>query len=441
MQEKQQEKIPKEVLIQSILIGILFGGDQIFGFFEQNFFNTYLEHVLWLEPFEFLFLKIEPISLMVSLSAAVGLVANLTWGIISDNTRSRFGRRKPYLLFGGIIAGVSMIAFAFTQDYLSALVIDVLIIGIASNAYYVTERSLIPDSVDIEHRGRANGIVNIIGYIGLLIAVAGFLIANELFSVPNPVEDGTIITPEGHFFVLLIGGGAFILCGIIGFLTIKEVSPFELPPRRSFLSELKQIFNYSEFRKNNEFFKLTLAYTIFRCGIGVIMPFLFVYIFSLGLSTLELVGSIGIGFPVLFIVIFILGRLADRYGRKKFVPASIVITSIGLVGVLFVKQGTEVNLLIFGLTLPFILVALLGLVTPLNAWAQDLMPEEERGKFYGLLNIIFTISQIIGAFTAGFVTTNETLGTAWIFPLGAVFFLISIPFFMMVKETLLQVEE
>ena len=40
MEEKQQEKIPKEVLIQSILIGILFGGDQIFGFFEQNFFNT-----------------------------------------------------------------------------------------------------------------------------------------------------------------------------------------------------------------------------------------------------------------------------------------------------------------------------------------------------------------------------------------------------------------
>ena len=43
-------KLPKFIFTQSIVIGILFTADQIFGFFEQNFFNTYLDHVLGLSP-------------------------------------------------------------------------------------------------------------------------------------------------------------------------------------------------------------------------------------------------------------------------------------------------------------------------------------------------------------------------------------------------------
>ncbi|GAJ08360.1 unnamed protein product, partial [marine sediment metagenome] len=169
MKEKAFSKFLRN---QVLIIGALFAGDQIFGFFEQNYLNTYLDQVLGLTP---LF-----ISLMVSLSAVMGLIMNITWGIISDNTRSKYGRRRPFLLFG-IVAGISMIIFAFSIDiaggnimtaYIICIVLDVVIIGISSNAYYVCERSLIPDTVDLEKRGRANGIINNIGYIGLLIAIA-----------------------------------------------------------------------------------------------------------------------------------------------------------------------------------------------------------------------------------------------------------------------------
>ncbi len=420
--------LSKFLITQAIFIGILFGGDNIFGFFEQNFFNTYLSHILGLEELY--------ISIMVSLSAVVGLVMNLTFGILSDNTRSSLGRRKPFFFIGGIIAGLAMILYAFSPNYITAIILDVLIIGIASNAYYVTERALIPDSFDAEYRGRANSILNIIGYLGLLTAIAGFLIANEFFSVPNPSGDGTIIIQEGYLFVLTIGGGAFIICAIIGLLFIKEVPPEELPPKKAFLEEFRGIFNINELRKNNEFFKLTLAYTIFRCGIGAIMPFLFIFIFSLGIPTVNLIFSILIGFPILFYVISVLGRLSDQHGRKKYVPISILIVSIGIFFTVLVKIGTHVNLFLFYIVFTFILIGLLGLVTPLNAWAQDLLPEDKRGKFYGILNIIFTIPQIIGSMAAGIVASIAILGIPWIFPLGSMFFLLSILFFMRVKETL-----
>ncbi|MFX1255356.1 MAG: MFS transporter [Promethearchaeota archaeon] len=428
VEEQEKRRLPKGVILQSILIGILFGGDNIFGFFEQNFFNTYLPHVLGLwDPFY--------VTIMVSLSAAMGLVANLSWGIISDNTRSRFGRRRPYIFVGGIIAGVAMVTFAFADNYLIALVLDVVIIGIASNAYYVTERALIPDKIDLEYRGRANGIVNIIGYIGLLIAIAGFLIVNELFSQEVFIlgEMKSIITHEGYIVVLLLGGGAFLFCAFTALIAIKDVPPSELPPKQGFFEEFKKIFDIQEFRKNREFFKLTLAYTIFRCGIGSIMPFLFWYILGLNLSTLELVFSVLFGFPILFIIIYVLGRLADKYGRKKHISISIIIIAVGLIMVLFVNQGSSVNMVLFFLTFPFILIALLGLITPINAWTQDMLPEDKRGKFYGILNIIFTIPQIIGSMAAGIVITIG--GILWIFPLGAVFFLSSILFFRRVEET------
>ncbi|MHA1107449.1 MAG: hypothetical protein ACTSPN_17300 [Promethearchaeota archaeon] len=55
------------LLRQVILIGILYMGDYLFFFFESNYFNTYLDHVLYLPE---LF-----ISVMVSLSATVGLIS------------------------------------------------------------------------------------------------------------------------------------------------------------------------------------------------------------------------------------------------------------------------------------------------------------------------------------------------------------------------------
>ena len=425
MEDKDIKKaIPKVVLIQAILIGILWACDIIFGFFEQNFFNTYIVHILELPEIY--------VSILVSLSAAMGLIMNLVWGIFSDNTRSKYGRRRPYLLFGGVIAGIAGISYAFAPNYLWCIFIDVIIIGIASNAYYVSERVLIPDNVDPEYRGRANGLKNAIGFIGLLVAIAAFLISYELFAVQK--GEGTIISKEGYLFVLSISGGALIFGALLGFIFIKEKPPSELPPKKGFIVELKEIFDLEEFRKQNEFYRITLAFTIFRSGIAAIMPFLFIFIFSLNLTTFELLTVIMISFPVLILVTMLLGKLADKYGRKKYIPISIIIICIGFFLTIFVKVGNEINLLLIYFIFPIILVGLLGLLTPLDAWAQDLLPKEKRGKFLGILNIINTVSQIIGALTAGIIAT--IYGLQWIFIVAIMFFIISIPFFLRVKETL-----
>ena len=415
---------------QVLLIGLLYMGDYLFFFFEQNYFNTYLDHVLYLPE---LF-----ISIMVSLSATVGLISMPLWGIASDNTRTKYGRRRPFLLFG-IIAGFGMVLFSFAYllfgrteiAFIWCLIIDVLLIGIASNAFLVAERSLIPDTIELEKRGRANGIINSISYIGLLIGVAFLLLGNELFGIPDPRPGatGTIITQDGHMILLSTGGLLFAIVGIIGFFFIKEKPVSELPEKKKFFTELKQTFNLTELKSHKEFFKILLARVVFQSGISSIMPFLFIFIFDQGLGTLQLLIGIAIAFPWIFIATIYLGRLSDKFGRKRFVPISMIIVSMGYLLMPFASG----NYILFIIGLPFVLIGVLSLITPLNAWSQDLLPEDKRGKFTGILNIVNTVSQIIGSFAGGIVAT--LFGISWIFVLGPVFFLASIPLFLKVKET------
>ena len=73
---------------------------------------------------------------------------------------------------------------------------------------------------------------------------------------------------------------------------------------------------------------------------------------------------------------------------------------------------------------------------------QDLLPEHERGKFLGLLNIIRTVSQILGSTIGGLVATFMIIAgfipESFVFVFAVIFFIASIPIFLRVKETLIR---
>jgi len=410
------------------VIGFLYTGALIFSYFESNFLNTYLDHVLELSPLH--------IAVMVSLSAFIGLTFLPLWGIISDNTRTKYGRRRPFLPLG-IIAGAAMIIYAFSEAYVWCVILDAVIIGIFSNALYAGQRTLVPDLVDIEYRGRVNGIVNILGSLGIVIGIAMTLIANEYFTTPRGT--GNIITQEGHIFLLSFAGGIFIIAAIVGFLCIRE-KPEEFPPKKPLLIALKEMFNPSELKKHREFFKLILAITVYKSGLGIIMPYLFNFIFSLGLETIELVLVLGTAAPLLFISIFILGKLTDSYGRKKFLIPITLLSSLGFITLPFLAESRAINLYLLIPVITLILVGALGILIPLDTWSQDLLPDDKRAQFFGILNIVNTLSQIVGAILGGIIATaliGKVLNPlGWLFAFVPIFLISALPLFIRVKETL-----
>jgi maltose/moltooligosaccharide transporter len=421
--EKNSKLRKQSFLFLVSLIGIISAGAAIFGFYEASFFNTYLEHILDLDYIY--------ISIMVSVSATFGLVFILVFGILSDNTRSKYGRRRPFLLFG-IIAGLSMFLFAFSPNFIWCFILDSIIIGIASNAFYTAQRVLIPDLIEIERRGRANGIVQIFTLIGTVLPVGLTLLINEFYTIQT--GNGSIISQNGYIISLAFGGFFLIIVSILGFLLIKEKPISELPPKKRFFEDLKESFQYEELRANKDLFLIIIALTIFNIGIRMILPFAFNYFFSLGLPTLGLILGMSIILPVSLILMLFLGKIADKYGRKRFLTPIILVSSIGFVIIPFFFPNTVINSIIYIIAVILILIALIGILIPLNAWQHDLLPESKRGQFIGILNIINTVSQIPGAIFGGLIA--DAFGIKWIFIFVPIFLIGAIPFFMMVKETL-----
>ena len=144
--------------------------------------------------------------------------------------------------------------------------------------------------------------------------------------------------------------------------------------------------------------------------------------------------GLGIIIPVIILITLAMGKLADKFGRKICVPPILIISSIGYFMIPFLRPTSILTmaLLIIALILVFLSVA--SIQVPLATWQQDLLPEGKRGQFLGILNIIFTTSQIPGAIIGGLVA--DSMGLAWIFAFAPIFLLASIPLFLRVKETL-----
>ncbi|UYP46936.1 hypothetical protein NEF87_003221 [Candidatus Lokiarchaeum ossiferum] len=437
IKEPKQRKFSRFLLLQALVIGFIKMGESVFFFFEQNYLNLYLVQVLNKEAIF--------VSIMVSVSAVMGLILQFVFGIISDNTRTKYGRRRPFFIFGGILAGISMITYAFSGSYILCLILDGIIIAIGTNSYLAAERSLIPDVFEPEYRGRANGIIYILGNIGLVIALGLFLVSEDLFGYDIEVGSQTVtyISQAGFIALLSIGGGFIILGGIVGFLFVKEANVSSFPPKKKISEELKETFRISELKKHKEFGKIIIAIVVFRTGISVIMPFLFNYILGLPMDVVQLLIAIMVlSFPLVFVFTYLMGKYSDKFGRKRMIPFAILFVAIGTAVTPLIGLGDNFKYWLVLLCFPFVMISILGFDGSMDTWSQDLLPENKRGQFNGILNITFTVSQIIGAFISGLVVDTQD-PTTWglIFPIGAIFFVLSIPLFMKVKDTLKNEDE
>ncbi len=406
-------------LWQVIVIGVVSLGATVFGFFQLSFFNTYIEHVLELSPLH--------IALMVSLASITAVIFFLIVGVFSDNTRSKYGRRRPYLLLG-IIAGISIIIFGYIDDYLTGLLLRILIVELGINAYYAVQRSLIADLVPLEHRGKANGIASIIATMGMMLAVGATVIANEVY-----VANGKL-NQEGHIFLFTIGGLTIIFCALFGFFFLREPPVSELPPKKRFLEDLKDTFQIQELKKHKEYFKIIVASSVFIIGLLLVAPYLFIYIFGLEMKNIEMALMVIIIAPMIAVSMFFIGKLADKYGRKKMIVPIMLISSIGFIMVPFIPTGEDINLPLLIIAVTLALIGFNGVMVPVAAWQQDLLPEEKRGQFIAILNLVNALTAIPGAIIGALIYTY--LGIQWIFAFVPIFFIASIPFFMKVEETL-----
>lgn len=119
--------------------------------------------------------KVATLGLVSGVSAGVAAISNPLGGALSDRTRSRFGRRAPWLLAGS--AGV-LVALVILGSASSVLMIAIgwSLVQAAANLYQAALTAVVPDRVPAGRRGTASAVVGVAMSVG---AVAGVGLAGR----------------------------------------------------------------------------------------------------------------------------------------------------------------------------------------------------------------------------------------------------------------------
>lgn len=122
--------------------------------------------------------KAASLSLVTSIGVFVTMLSQPIVGLLSDRTRSRWGRRAPWIVGGALVSGASLVALSYSPT-VGALVALWALAGIATNAASGPLAATVPDRVPVDKIGLVSAI-NGLGFI--LGLVLGMLVAGALFN-------------------------------------------------------------------------------------------------------------------------------------------------------------------------------------------------------------------------------------------------------------------
>ena len=108
------------------------------------------------------------VGIMMAIDNIAALILLPIFGSISDKTKSPIGKRMPYILVGTFVCAVAFpfIPVMFYANNLTGVIALMAIVVIFAMMYRNPAVALMPDITPKPLRSKANGIINIMGYIG-----------------------------------------------------------------------------------------------------------------------------------------------------------------------------------------------------------------------------------------------------------------------------------
>lgn len=359
---------------------------------ENQFFNTFVYDKITPEPMA--------VSLMVAITAVVSTVTAITMGTLSDRTRSRWGKRRPYIIFGFMFWGFFTAAFPFAAFFepvalgvFMAILFDSIMSFLGATASDAALNAYATDITTVENRGRVIGSMSIMTWVSYLIVYGG---------------SGFIIQSLGYQVFFYIIGGLVTLVGLLVAPRLKE-APATEPPRGKYWEQIINTFSTKELLAQRDLFLLLISISLFMVAFNVFFPFLLIYMkhflkFSTGSSSLVLAVTILFGGIVMA---FPIGVLVDRWGRRPVALFAVIMECIGLLVFSFTRS---VAFVILGSLLW--LIPYTAWIISMQTWTKDLFPEDKRGQFAGyyiLFNVALTM--IPGPLLGGWLANNFGIPT------------------------------
>ena len=288
-------------------------------------------------------------------------------GNIIDKTKTRWGRFKPWVLGGAVVAAVTL-AMLFTDFggltvsnptlYLIIFAIVYFIMDIFYSAKDVAIWSMIPALSFDSHEREVTATIARIGSVFGAQMVTVIVMPVVLYFSVN--QNGGAGDPTGWFAFACIGGGIATLGAIIlGLGTHEQENALRENKEETSAKDVMKVLT-----RNDQLLWMAIAYLVYGIGINIVNNFnLYYFIYVIGDATkFSILGVINTVIGLLAVAAFPI--LTTKFSRRKLFFSSIAVMTAALV--LYAMSGTNVTLALIAaglFTLPQALIFLVVLMT------------------------------------------------------------------------------
>ncbi|MBO4376203.1 MAG: MFS transporter [Lachnospiraceae bacterium] len=341
------------------------------------------------------------------------------FGNLSDKTKTSIGKRMPYILTGTFVAAVAFpfVPLFFHQNNIAGMVIMMAIVLMFMMMYRNPAVALMPDITPKPLRAKANGIINIMGYLGGAFAtVLGiFLKLSDYINAGDAARN--VWTIELPFIIASI---LMVISALVLFFTIKENKiaeemKDELEEGERLAAIETPVDDDKPMSKANKTMLLAILGAEFLWfmsdnAIGTyIGNYVIYYLNSVSSATMimTIIGGLAsvIGFATA-------GYIADKIGRKWTISIGLGVTFIGLIVMCFAAPTGNVT----GANGEFSFPTILYVVWIIKGYGMALVHNCSFPMVVELCS-----SKKIGKFTGYYYTASMSAQTVTPILLGLVF--------------------
>ncbi|MEQ9591517.1 MAG: MFS transporter [Cyclobacteriaceae bacterium] len=354
-------------------------------------------------------------------------------GFISDNTKSRFGRRRPYIFIGAILSGI-LFAVLWqlnpdnSQMYNFWYFLIFSMIFLIGNTMYATPLVGLGYEMtsDYNERTRLMAFSNTMGQIAWMIVPWFWVIIAD----PNIFATQAI----GVRQLSVIVGAICMVLGILPAIFCKGIDAARMENRKeisfkTMLSNLKDLFaGIVQVSKNKPFMRLCGATFLVFNGFQMVAAFsVYIIVFYMYNGSYADAGTWPAWFSTItavvtaFVVIPVISAMADKWGKRN---AFIISTAISIVGYLLKWWAFNPgNPWLIFMPIPFMAFGLGGLFTLMMSMTADVcdldelrngMPRKEGtfgAIYWWMVKLGQALALVLGGLVlklVGFISDAET---------------------------------
>ena len=409
---------------RTVLIGFAFMSIVAFWQFYDQVIPYLLENIFGLSTFE--------ANSIMSIDNILAIFMLPLFGMISDRTKSRLGKRTPYILFGTLGAVTLMLVLAVFEGARNfwGFIVTLIALLIVMAVYRTPSVAYMPDVTPKPLRSKANAIINLVGYIGGIFATVVMM-----FTLKSDTgADGVAVySSEQSFFpVFAIIAGFMLLSVLIMVFTLNEnkiVAETDItdetdkeiaaaggklsrPVLISLILILMSVFFW--FMAYNA---VTTAFSRYCVNVWGV---------DLGTSSSYLLTA-----TIAAIAAFIpLGFLSGKLGRKTTVLIGVALMTACYAVAITITHQTPVMYAVFGL------VGIGWAAINVNSFPMvvEMTSGSDVGKYTGLYYTFSMAAQIATPLLSGLLIDRLGLGYSVLFPYAVLFSALSFVTMSLVKH-------